>query len=423
MKQIKFGIFGLGRGSNFFEHALVCNGDVVAVCDKDQKKLNRAKSRLADVAAYESFDEFIEHPGLEAVFLCNYFNEHAPYAVRLLERGIHVLSECISNATMADGVALVRAAEKSDAVYMLAENYPYMKFNQEMRRVYKGGTLGKVLLAEGEYNHPIVQRETNDAMGIVSLCPDSRHWRYHIPRIYYITHALAPLMYITGSTPKRVTAMPMFHPFTEEDGPLYWRLPDRSAVLTCLNDDDSVFRVTGWSQFGAHDNSYRICAERGQIENLRGRPDTVVLRYNDWHVPEGAEEYSCYEPSWAAEDSALAENAGHGGGDYFVIKEFFDCIRNGRRPIFDVYFATATASVAILGHRSALEYGKPYDVPDFRLEEDRVKYENDRLTPMYSSDGGVPSIPNTERREYVPTEESMAEYDRAVAEVMSRNNK
>jgi len=51
---------------------------------------------------------------------------------------------------MGDAVALVRAAEKSDAIYMLAENYPYMKFNQEMRRVYQNGDLGKVLFAEGE---------------------------------------------------------------------------------------------------------------------------------------------------------------------------------------------------------------------------------------------------------------------------------
>ena len=45
------------------------------------------------------------------------------------------------------------AAEKSKAKYMLLENYPFMLFNQEMKKIYEGGTLGKILYAEGEYNH------------------------------------------------------------------------------------------------------------------------------------------------------------------------------------------------------------------------------------------------------------------------------
>ena len=53
------------------------------------------------------------HPGMEAVFLCNFFHDHAPFAIKALERNIHVLSECTSNGTMAEGVALVRAAKKS----------------------------------------------------------------------------------------------------------------------------------------------------------------------------------------------------------------------------------------------------------------------------------------------------------------------
>ena len=37
--------------------------------------------------------------------------------------------------------------------------------------------------------------------------------------------------------------------------------------------------------------------------------------------------------------------------------------------------------------------GVAYDVPDFRKEEDRVKFENDRETPFYGSDGSEPTIP------------------------------
>jgi predicted dehydrogenase len=317
---------------------------------------------------------------------------------------------------MAQGVALVRAAEKSSAIYMLSENYPFMKFNQEMRRIYRGGSLGKVLFAEGEYNHPLDPANSDYA---IELCPTSKHWRYNLPRTYYITHSLAPLMYITGAVPKRVTAMPVYYPVRTDFDAISRGVPERAAIITTLNDDDSVFRVTGCAAFGAHENSYRICAEKGQVENLRDGTGRVLLNYNKWDVPEDVSSAtSCYVPMLRDKDAALAAAAGHGGGDFFVIREFLNCIRENKRPEFDVYFGTTMASVAILGHRSMLENGVPYDIPDFRKEEDRVKYENDNLSPFYGTDGTEPTIAATSRPDYWLSAEGRDEYDRRVEEFL-----
>ncbi|MBO5269308.1 MAG: Gfo/Idh/MocA family oxidoreductase, partial [Clostridia bacterium] len=175
MRKVKIGVFGLGRGSSFYNNILLNSGEIVAVCDRDTAKLESAKKILGtEVSTYTDFDAFIEHPELEAVFLCNFFHEHAPYAIEALKRNIHVLSECGAAGTMAECVALVRAAEKSRAIYMLSENYPFMKFNLEMRRVYRGGTLGKLLYAEGEYNHPIDPMNLKEIKG---LRPYAKHWR------------------------------------------------------------------------------------------------------------------------------------------------------------------------------------------------------------------------------------------------------
>ena len=121
-----------------------------------------------------------------------------------------------------------------------------------------------------------------------------------------------------------------------------------------------------------------------------------------------------YEPEWHSEDAEEAENAGHGGGDYFVIKKFFNCIRNGEKPDFDVYFATRMASVAILGHRSLMEKGVPYDIPDFSREEDRAKYENDTLTPFVGKNGEAPTYPCCSRPDYVPTEKQRENFKKLI---------
>ena len=90
MKKIKFGIFGLGRGGGFFDGVTANNGEVVAVCDFDEEKLKKAKENHPDVTTYTNFDEFINHEGLEAVFLCNYFHEHAEYAIKAWEEWVRV---------------------------------------------------------------------------------------------------------------------------------------------------------------------------------------------------------------------------------------------------------------------------------------------------------------------------------------------
>ena len=415
MKKLKIGIFGTGRGvdvaMNFMHH----NCEIVAVCENRPERLKKAYEHLGkDIAIYEDFDKFLEH-GMDAVVLANFFHEHAPYAIKCLERGIHVYSECLSNGTMAEGVALVRAAEKSKAVYMLAENYPNMLFNREMKRVFESGTLGKLLYAEGEYNHPMNVDECARTNYFAS------HWRSYGTAVHYLTHSLGPLMSATGASPKRVVAMAVFAPETREV-PVASVNGDKAGIMMTQNDDGSVFRFTGCTCYGAHGNSYRICGTKGQIENLRGMGEQVMLRYNKWDIPEGAEETKLYTPAWNVDNEEQVKNSGHGGSDYITAGIFLDCIAKGTRPPmpFDIYSATTMASVAHLAHRSLLEGGRPYDIPDFRKEEDRKKYENDYLS-SYAPKDSENYLPCCSHPDYTPTETQRKLYFERLAQDAAAN--
>ena len=410
-KKVRLGIFGVKRGGDLGRAALLSNAEIVALCDKDEKRMKEAINHFPDATVYNNFEDFINHP-MDGVILANYFHEHAPAAIRLLEKGIAVLSECTSNSTMAEGVALVRAVEKSNAVYMLSENYPFMKFNREMKKICDGGTLGKILYAEGEYNHP---GDPWDLGPKRYLIPFEKHWRNYLPRTYYATHSLAPIMFATGAIPKKVTAFTCGAPFDKEVPSASQIAYDRAAVINTKNSDGSVFTFTGCATFGAHGNSYRICGTRGQIENLRGMGEQVMLRYNKWEVPEGTPTEQLYEPGWNDRDEELIEKTGHGGGDFLVVREFIECVRDGKKPCFDVYFATTMASVAILAHRSVLADGKPFDVPDFRLEEDRRAWENDTDSPFWYTDGKAPTIPCCSITDYEPTETQLRLFREKVA--------
>ena len=190
MSKIKIGVFGAGRGCYLAEAFMLCGAEIVALCDNHKERREEAVKRLGgNLAVYEKFEDFINHP-MDAVVLANNFYQHAPYAIECFKRNIHVFSECISNGTMGEGVELVRAFEKSKSIYMLAENYPQMLFNREMQRIAKSGKLGKILFAEGEYNHPTSDWDT-EFTKIYRFYPE--HWRHFLPRTYYITHSLLAL--------------------------------------------------------------------------------------------------------------------------------------------------------------------------------------------------------------------------------------
>ncbi len=409
MKKIRIGVFGAGSRGGTLSQAFMLqkNCEIVAVCELESRKaaLEKYLKIVGDVAVYHDFDEFVKHD-MDAVILANFFHEHAPYAIKCFEHGLHVFSECISNGTMAEGVELVRAFEKSNSIYMLAENYPQMLFNREMKRVVDGGTLGKILYAEGEYNHPGNPFSFDFKKEYTYF---DEHWRNYLPRTYYITHSLGPVMRATGATPKKVSAHACFAPIPG-DAPSSSFVGDRAAIIMTQNDDGSVFRVTGCAGFGAHGNSYRVCGTKGQIENLRGMGEQVMLRYNEWEIPEGMQAINLYTPDWNDRDEEIIKKSGHGGGDYLTARYFLEHVANGVQPEhpFDVYSAVTMSSVAILGHRSVLNGGKPYDIPDFRCEEDRKSYEDDRETPFYNLNGGKPTIPCCSHTDFRPTDEQMA---------------
>ena len=408
MEKIRIGVFGVGRGMSLAKCCMLLDAEIVAICDHHKERREKALQSLSsDVAVYESFDDFINHP-MDAVILANNFYQHAPYAIRCFEKNLHVLSECIANGTMKEGVELARAFEKSNSIYMLAENYPQMKFNREMRRIANGGTLGKILYAEGEYNHPVSPWDT-DFTKKYRFYP--KHWRHFTPATYYITHSLGPIMSATGATPKMVTAFAMYAPL--DDGvPTASHNADQAANITTMNDDGSVFRFTACAHYGAHGNSYRLCGTKGQIENLRGMDGQVMLRYNKWDTPEGQEHKQLYTPEWNDKDEELIMQSGHGGADFLTVRTFVDCIKEGKQPPhpFDLHSAITMASVAILGHRSVMDGGKVFDLPDFRREEDRKLYENDDLTPFWGDNGEEPTLPCCSNPDYKPTEQQMELY-------------
>ena len=396
-RKIRVGVIGVGRGRTFMKQAAPVGMELVAICDTWKEQLQKT-GREFKIATYTDYDKFLAHD-MDAVVLANFFHQHAPFAIRALAAGKHVMSECAACNTLAEGVALCRAVEKSGKIYMFAENYPYTAFNLEMARLYQEGEIGRAIYAEGEYNHP------GSFEWGAGISPGVKHWRNNIPATYYCTHALAPLMHITDTMPVRVNGFAMPLPLDSNcSRKRLWKQQDAASVIMTTMDNGAAFKLIQGGLPG-HSIYYRLHGEYGMMENGRGPgywgPGNVRIVHEDYDCKPGQVPEKSYYPQFP-EWAKAALTAGHGGGDFFTNYHFAAAIRTGKQPYLNVYRGVAMSVVGIQAWKSVLDNGNGYPVPDFRREKTRKAYADDHWAPMNLDDPKGPPICSLGKRELLP---------------------
>ena len=105
MEPIKYAVVGTGRGKTFMHPGPELGMKLMAICDRNEKKLAICKSKYDNedksVELFTDYDEMLEKADIDAVVLANYFHEHADFAIKALRAGKHVLSECVAMGTLA----------------------------------------------------------------------------------------------------------------------------------------------------------------------------------------------------------------------------------------------------------------------------------------------------------------------------------
>ncbi len=395
MNKIKIGVFGAWRGNNYIDLIKQEDKDVielVAICDKNIMS-RKDDEEFKGIELFTDFDEFLtrgKEIGMNAVFLANYFHQHTPFAIKAMEAGMDVVSECTASSTLKECVELVEAVERTGKKYMLAENYPFMTPNLEMERLASGGTLGTFIYAEGEYNHASNEHD------LKVLTPGKYHWRAWMPRTYYVTHAMGPIMYWTKTMPKYVSGRAAHSKFLERFS--YFRHnADAAGMMFCEMDNGMIARFTGCTAMASDYSRYRLCGDMGGAEWGGECGDKVRVFHFPFTKPdENTPDVRMIEPDLASygEKGERAKKAGHGGGDFWIVQKMIDFFGNNIEPFFNVYRAVAMSATAILGWRSALNHGENLKVPDFTNKEERDAVRNDDLTPFPDEEGNGITLPS-----------------------------
>ncbi len=372
-KIIKVGVLGVQRGASMIHYCLEAgNAQVVAICDKWVEGLEKKKKEFNDdsIAYYTDFEDFIKHD-MDAVVLANYAHEHAPFAIRCLKEGKHVLSEVLPCANMKEAVELIEAVEKSGLTYAYAENYCFMAAPYEMKKLYRQGKIGELEYAEGEYVHNCEHMWAN----LTEADPD--HWRNNMSATFYCTHSIGPIVHITGLRPVSVTG---YEGTRIERNLRMGRKQGQFGMEMIRFDNGSIFKSL---HGGLYKNSVWYClyGAKGRMESARedaknGDIGRIYVNADDYSGQYDRDDVvECYEPVHDDEQSAAF---GHGGSDYYIMYNFIEKLRGkADADIIDVYEAMDMFLPGIFAYRSILAGGIPMDIPDLREKAERDKFRND----------------------------------------------
>ncbi len=390
VKPMRLGVIGVGsRGTYLLNLALGFEGvEVPAICDINQSHLDRAigiveKAKGKRPAGFSAgpydYRLLLQRDDVDAVLIATPMQWHGVMSVDALRAKKHVLSEVAAAMTMDECWALVRAAEETGYVYMLAENVCYYRQNLMILRMVQEGLFGDLTYAECGYVH--------DCRALFFNADGTLTWRGEKSRDYignlYPTHALGPVCQWLGihrgdrlvsltaqSSPQKGISRYVAKRFA----------PDTVAAKTKFAVGDTTTCLIRTAKGALIDLRFDIYSARphrsttyfslqgttASYEDREGRQEIWIEGKSKGYAWEPAANYAeAYEhPLWKR-SSEQAQKTGHSGGDYFVIAEFLDTLRSGRPSPIDAYDAAAWSCIVPLSARSILFHSAPQEIPDF----------------------------------------------------------
>jgi len=371
VERLKVGLVGAcGRGGNFGSLFEALGARIQAVCDIRADELDESRERLHAEEKYTDYAQMLEKSDLDVVVIGSPMQFHVPQSIMALEKGLHVLSEVPAGVSIEECKALVKACQKSKAVYMMGENYIYMKNNALISELAKQGLFGEVYYAEGEYLHELKQLNEETRW--------RRKWQTGIDGITYGTHCLGPILqWMPGDRVVRVSCEGSGRHYKDPRGDYYHQ---ESPVMLCKTAKGALIKIRVdmvSNRPSGGGTNYQLQGTDGVYESTRdgtyGR-DKIWLRALSkemkWHDLGSLMKVDAmmekYMPEMWRDPPQEARRSGHRGGDYFEVVEFIKAIQ-GKAPCpIGIHESMDLTLPGLVSQQSIVQGGAWLPVPDSR---------------------------------------------------------
>ena len=339
----------------------------LAICDLDPEKLAAVGDKHGVTQRFDSLDTVLASDEWDAVHLVTPVPLHVEQAVAALRAGKHCASAVPAGVSVESLRELVTAQRETGNTYMMMETAVYSREFLFVKHLYEQGALGRIQFLRGAHYQ--------DMDGWPS------YWA-GLPPMHYATHALGPLLHLTGARATTVHCVGSGHmraalhaqynnPFPIETATFQLQGPSISGVAaevtrslfeTAVTFKES-FDIYGdrasflWQQVPGDQHALIAFAEPGQQEpRAAGLPRKAVTVERP-EIP--------YRPDLLPAALAPFAQGGHGGSHPHLVHEFVRSIVERRPAAIDAARAANWTAAGLCAHQSAMRNGEAVTIPLF----------------------------------------------------------
>jgi predicted dehydrogenase len=363
--KVTVAVVGLGFGAEFVPlYQKHPDSECYAICQRSRDHLDEVGDQFGVERRFTRFEDLLKIDELDAIHIVTPIAEHAPMTVASLNAGKHTACTVPMGVTKKECLDIVKARRDSGKVYMMMETAVYTREFFYAKELVDSGKLGEIQFLRGSHQQNM------------SLPGWPDYW-YGFPPMLYATHAVSPLLAISG---KEVDWVVCFgsgkiskqygdkygSPFAIETALL--RL--RNSALACevtrsLFDTIRQYRES-FDVYGTKRSfEWEQIAEEGHVV-YTGYEDAKRIKVPDYGhlLPPQIAPYTVrgvYDDEH--EHTSFIQGAGHGGSHPHLVNEFVCSIAEGRKSAVDAETAANWTMAGISAHESAINGGKRVDLP------------------------------------------------------------
>ena len=372
--KLRIALVGLRFGAAF--PAIYQNHPDVAeisICDTNETVLQEFGDKYGFTRRFTRIEDVLAAADIDAVHLVTPIPTHARLTLAVLNAGKHCACTVPMGTTLEELALIVEAEKRSGRNYMMMETAAYTYHCLHAQQLIRQGAIGRIQFLRGAHYQ--------DMEG----WPD--YWM-GLPPMHYATHALAPLLTLSGARVTRVHCFgsgvmrpeltePYGNPFPVETAIFRLDRDELAAEVTrslfhTARDYAELFSVYGekasfeWQM----ENDLPVLFRMGALETGRGRSITKerIIPGDFSHLlPESIRQFARHVvvPDPDNPHQSIVQGGGHHGSHPHLVQEFVRSVVEGRRAAIDSVTAANWTAAGVCAHLSAMQEGAAVEIPSF----------------------------------------------------------
>lgn len=270
----KIGIIGCGKIAqtrHIPEYADNENAILVGYYDFNMKRAEEIAKTYGG-KAYESVDELLSNPDIDAVSVCTANNAHAEITLKALRAGKDVLCEKPMAITIEDCEFMVKTAEKKGKKLMIGQNQRLAKAHIKAKELIEQGAIGTIITFKTTFGHGGPETWSIDS-GKNSWFFDKKRAAMGAMADLGV-HKTDLIQFLTGQKVVETTAKVVTLDKKDMNGNLIG-VDDNAICIYQMGNGIIGTMTASWTYYGAEDNSTILYGTKG-IMRIYDNPQYAI---------------------------------------------------------------------------------------------------------------------------------------------------